>query len=101
MRHLIGIGIGGILAVVAAVAPQAPPLLAPSSDCRPSGDVEFVCGQQGPEDLVVVPGAQWVVASVFGGRGGINLIRVRDRMSMLAYPSASAKEQLDAKIYNT
>jgi hypothetical protein len=41
--------------------------------------VQFICGQNGPEDLVVVPGSQWVVASSYGGSGGIMLIRVKDR----------------------
>jgi hypothetical protein len=95
-----------LIAFVALVAArtlvaQAPP--APPTPCPPSGtgDVRFACGQQGPEDLVVVPGSQWVVASAYGGTGGVNLIRVRDRMSIRAYPSADAKERLDAKTYNT
>ena len=68
------------------------------SACAPVGDVQFVCGQNGPEDLVVVPGGRWVVASVFGGNG-INLIRVSDRTTTVAYPSASARERFDAKAY--
>ena len=66
--------------------------------CAPAGDIQFVCGQNGPEDLVVVPGGQWVVASAFGG-SGVNLIRVSDRTSSVAYPSAAAKERFDAKAY--
>ena len=71
----------------------------PPPDCRPVGDVQFACGQQGPEDLVVVPGGQWVVASAFGGTGGIYLVRASDRTTTLAYPSATAREQLDKKTY--
>jgi hypothetical protein len=58
----------------------------------------YVCGQQGPEDLVAM-GSDWAVASAYAGTGGVTLIRTRDRMSMTAYPAASAKEQLDAKTY--
>ena len=47
-----------------------------ASDALRRGDVQFVCGQQAPEDLVVLPGSQWVVASAFGGSGGVYLIRV-------------------------
>ena len=73
------------------------PALPPPPPCVPSvGEVQFVCGQQGPEDLVVVPGGQWVVAGAFGGSGGINLIRVSDRTSAKAYPTASTKDALDA-----
>jgi sugar lactone lactonase YvrE len=72
---------------------QAPP------GCTPAGDVQFACGQQGPEDLVVVPGGQWVIASAFGGSGGIYVVRASDRTSVLAYPGATAREQLDKKRY--
>ncbi len=48
-----------------------------------------------------MPGAQWVVASSYGGSGGVMLIRVSDRMSSVAYPGAAPKERLDAKTYNT
>jgi hypothetical protein len=57
-------------------------------------------GQQGPEDLLVLPGAQWVLASAMSGDGGIALVRVSDRAVMKAYPAATAKEQLDTKTYS-
>jgi hypothetical protein len=75
------------------VAAQAP------APCTPAGDIQFICGQQGPEDLVVVPGSQWVVASVYGGSGGINLIRVSDRRSVLAFPTDADKIRFDSKAY--
>jgi hypothetical protein len=85
--------IGVICACVSSIALAQPP-----AACAPAGDIQFVCGQNGPEDLVVVPGGQWVVASAFGG-GGVKIIRVRDRTSLVAYPSASAKDRFDAKAY--
>ena len=69
--------------------------------CTPVGTVRFVCGQRAPEDLVLLPGSQWIVASAFAGIGGINLIDVRDHSTTLAYPGAASKERLDAKTYNT
>jgi hypothetical protein len=86
------------LASSASAQPQPP---GPPPPCVDTADVQFVCGQQGPEDLVVVPGGAWVVTGVFGGSGGINLIRVSDRTSTKAYPAASAKDQLDAKTYTS
>lgn len=87
----------GLFIAAVKLGAQAPPAPPP---CTPSvGDVQFVCGQQGPEDLVVVPGGQWVVAGAYGGTGGINLIRVSDRTSTRAYPSAAAVDTLDAKTY--
>src|SRR4030095_440275 len=78
---------------VSAQQQQAPP------GCTASRDVQFVCGQNGPEDLVVVPGSQWVIASSYGGSGGIYVIRASDRMSTLAYPGATPRERPDAKTY--
>jgi hypothetical protein len=67
----------------------------PGPPCAGDG---YVCGQQGPEDLVPM-GSDWAVASAYAGTGGVTLIRLRDRVSMTGYPAASAKEQLDAKTY--
>ena len=69
--------------------------------CNPVGNVRFVCGQQAPEDLVALPGSQWIVASSFSGSGGINLINVRDHTTSLAFPTATSTERFDAKTYNT
>jgi hypothetical protein len=93
--------IGVVAALGAApLSAQAPAAQAPAK-CDAIGDVQFICGQNGPEDLVVVPGGQWVVASSYGGSGGVMLIRVSDRMSSVGYPGAAPKERLDAKTYNT
>ncbi len=88
---LIGLFIAGVnLSAQPPAGPPPPP-------CVPSaGEVQFVCGQQGPEDLVVVPGGQWVVAGAFGGSGGINLSRVSDRTVVKGYPTASTKDVPDA-----
>jgi hypothetical protein len=106
-RCLLVIGFAALAATRSLVA-QAPALRPGSgqaaqapSKCDAIGDVQFVCGQNGPEDLVVVPGSQWVVASAFGGSGGIMLIRVSDRVSSVAYPGPAPRERLDAKTYTT
>ena len=89
----------GILLVLALQArgPQAPP---PPPPCSPT-DAHFVCGQEAPEDLIVIPGSDWVVASVFGGTGGIRLINTKDLMTTTVYPSETAKDKLDAKTYDS
>ena len=97
MRTRASIGAVLVLACSRASAQQpAPP---PLPECRDTADVQFVCGQQAPEDLVLVPGGQWVVASSYAGTGGIYVIRVSDRTSTVAFPSATAKERFDAKTY--
>jgi DNA-binding beta-propeller fold protein YncE len=81
-------------AVVQGNAPTPPPPCVPTAN-------QFVCGQEAPEDLVVLPGSEWVIASDFGGSGGIRLISARDRNTTMAYPSSTAKEKWDAKTYNS
>jgi len=83
---------GAALAVPVMAAQPGPP----APPC--SSEAGYVCGQQGPEDLVAM-GNDWAVASAYAGTGGVTLIRIRDRTSLTAYPSATAKEQLDAKTY--
>jgi hypothetical protein len=78
----------------AAQAPPAPP----APPCDP-GDTHWVCGQQTPEDLVALPGGGWVVASVYAGTGGINLIKVAERTSTTVFPSANVTQQLDKTTY--
>ena len=70
-----------------------------TAPCNPVGTVRFVCDQRAPEDLVALPGSQWIVASAFAGTGGINLINVRDHTTTLAFPTATSQERLDAKTY--
>jgi hypothetical protein len=95
MRVHVLVGLVMAVAWSGVLAGQAP------ADCGPAGNVQFVCGPQGPEDLVVVPGGQWVIASSYGGSGGLYVIRVSDRASTLAYPGTAPRERLDAKTYPT
>jgi hypothetical protein len=73
---------------------QPPPQPAPPP-CTPGENV--VCGQQAPEDLVAL-GPNWVAAGAYSGNG-FALIRVSDRSSHTAYPSASASNRPDARAY--
>ena len=35
----------------------------PGAACTPGDELEFICGLQGPEDLVQVPGTDWILTS--------------------------------------
>ncbi len=87
------------LIVLFAFAFQAPPAT-PPPPCTPGG-TQYICGQQAPEDLVLVPNSDWVVASVFAGNGGIRLVNARDKSTTVAYPSSTAKDQFDRKTYDS
>ena len=90
-----------VLASSSTLAAQAPPPPA-MTDCATAAaaDLKLVCNQQAPEDLVVVPGDQWVVATAYAGTG-INLIRVRDHATVRAYPAAYARRRIEEKRYPT
>ena len=66
--------------------------------CNPA-DTRWVCGQQTPEDLVALPGGAWVISSAYQGAGGMNLIEVSSRKSVVVFPSAATKLLLDKKTY--
>jgi hypothetical protein len=69
--------------------------------CDALGNVQFVCGVVGPEDLVVVPGSAWVIASGDAAGGAITLISVRDKTTTALFPSAAPRQRLDAKTYDS
>jgi hypothetical protein len=69
--------------------------------CDPVGNVQLICGLVGPEDLVVVPGSEWVIASGDAAPGAITLINVRQKTTTALYPSAALKQRLDAKTYDS
>ncbi|MEO8256399.1 MAG: hypothetical protein ABI868_03550 [Acidobacteriota bacterium] len=72
-----------------------------AAGCDPVGDIRFVCGQAGPEDLVAVPGSAWLIASAYGPEGGLHLIDTRAATSTRLYPSTTAKERPDTKTYDS
>jgi sugar lactone lactonase YvrE len=82
------------------VAAQAPPPAPAPPPCTPEGN-QYVCGQEAPEDLAVIPGSDWVLATDFAGKGGIRLINTHDYAVTIAYPTETAKEKLDAKTYDS
>jgi hypothetical protein len=84
-----------VLAALASPKGQAP------VPCLPAAGVQFVCGLEAPEDLVVLPGEQWVVAGAYSGRGGIYLIRARDRFTVRTYPAPASRDRFDAQTYGT
>jgi hypothetical protein len=69
-----------------------------AADCAPDGNVKFVCGTLNPEDLVAVPGGDWVVVSGMNG-GGIHLANTHDHQARRMFPSANAPERLDSRAY--
>jgi hypothetical protein len=97
---LVVVPILGLLGPSATVSAQTPPAPPPMTECAAGAPgLKLICNQYSPEDLVVVPGNEWVVASAYAGVGGIHLIRVSDRVSRRAYPAPTARKRPDEKRY--
>jgi hypothetical protein len=88
-----------LLGLLAVLTPQG---AAPAkAGCAPRDKVQFICGFVGPEDLVEVPNSNWVIAGGDAAPGAITLVDRRDRSVTPLYPSATMKQQLDSKTYDT
>jgi hypothetical protein len=92
-RLIVCIAAVALASVVAEVRPHG-------AGCDPAGTLHFVCGLAGPEDLAVVPGGKWVIASGMAQSGGIRLIDMKDKTTTVLFPGAAPKEQFDRAIYS-
>jgi hypothetical protein len=72
-----------------------------AAGCDPAGNIRFICDQLGPEDLVTVPGSNWVLSSGMVANGAIRLINVRDKSTTVLFPSAAARERPNKKRYGS
>jgi len=59
-----------------------------STGCAPSGGLNFICGMQAPEDLVLVPGTRWLIASGMMPGSGLHLIDTQAKTASGLVPSA-------------
>src|SRR4051812_14661010 len=72
-----------------------------AAGCDATGNIRFICDQLGPEDLVTVPGSNWVLSSGMVANGAIRLINVRDKSTTVLFPTAAAKERPNKKRYGS
>lgn len=70
-----------------------------SDDCGPAGDYGFVCGLQNAEDLVLVPGTKWIIASGMAPGASITLIDAEQKTWTDLYPSDAPLARQDMKTY--
>ena len=86
---------------VATAAGQAPTVAPEGLPCEPVGEIRFICDLISPEDLAVVPGSEWVIASGNRPGGRIHLVSVRDKTATELFPGDAPSERLDAATYPT
>ena len=88
------LGTSGVIAQNQTVAPSGLP-------CETVGEIRFICNLISPEDLAVVPGSEWVIASGNRAGGRIHLISVGDKAATVLFPSTTLGERLDSRAYPT
>jgi hypothetical protein len=52
---------------------------AAQSSCPPAGNLQFVCDVPAPEDIVVLPGSSWLVASGMTPGSGLHLVNAQTK----------------------
>lgn len=94
MRVLTLLGLTVALALPAGSArPRA-------AGCEAVGEVQFICGLSGPEDLAAIPGGQWIIASSYPEHsGGLRLIDIHNLTTSIVLPSETPRERLDRSAY--
>ncbi len=82
-----------------AAGPAAEPVVESSAACAPVGQIQFICDLISPEDLAVIPDSEWIIASGNQEGGKLHLVNVRDKSTLVLYPTSQPREQLDAATY--
>ncbi len=108
---LAALGMGAMVAAgCGAPAPEpepaadpapAPPQFAVTGEhpCDPVGEVEFLCDMVSPEDIAVLPGAEWAIVSGAREGGRLQLVNVSEKTSSVLFPTAESESRLDAEAY--
>jgi len=72
-----------------------------ATPCDAVGDIQFICDLISPEDLAVLPGAEWVIASGAQEGGRLHLVNAGDKTTTVLFPRPGQTERLDAATYPT
>lgn len=84
---------GATSIVVAAEAREA------GDGCEDFGKYSYVCGPVSAEDLVLIPGTKWVVASGFGGSVSLYLVDSQRKTWNDFYPAGAPRAKQDMATY--
>ncbi|RPH59290.1 MAG: hypothetical protein EHM89_10935, partial [Acidobacteria bacterium] len=68
--------------------------------CTPSGGLSFICGIQNPEDLVLVPNTEWLIASGMAPGSGLHLVDTRAKTVRNLYADAQSSRPDRTKFPN-
>ncbi len=84
-------------------AGEAPPgfTVYGAAPCEPVGEIQFICDLISPEDLAILPGSEWVIASGAQEGGRLHLVSVRDKTTTVLFPTPLQDERHDTTTYPT
>src|SRR4029079_8750375 len=68
---------------------------AQNKPCTPSGGLNFICGLQAAEDLVLVPNTRWLIGSGMSAGSGLHLIDTQARSARTLFGTGVASVQAD------
>ena len=69
---------------------------AATAGCEAAGGLQFICGPKNAEDLVSVPGTQWIIASGAAAGAGLTLVAAATGAWEPIYPGAGSGAKHDS-----
>jgi hypothetical protein len=70
-----------------------------AAPCTPVGEIRFICTLVSPEDLAIVPGTEWMIASGNREGGRLHLVSVRQKTATVLFPTPKPNVQFDRKAH--
>jgi SMP-30/gluconolaconase/LRE-like protein len=67
--------------------------------CAPAGGLNFICGVENPEDLVLVPNSRWMVASGMAPGSGLHIVDTNAKTAASIYATSTASARADKTKY--
>lgn len=80
------------------VAMSSPVAQAEEAGCEAVGDYAFICGMPNAEDLVLVPGTKWIIASSLAP-AGLFLVDSQSKRFTPLYPGSAPRAVQDMKTF--
>ncbi|MEV0366449.1 hypothetical protein [Nocardia fusca] len=103
LKRLFTILIGALLGIAVVgcgsnSSDSAPTSSEPDS-CAPSDGLTFICDVESPEDVVLVPNSEWILASGMKPGSGLHLVDTRGKTVSNLYSAGASKIEPDQAKY--
>jgi hypothetical protein len=90
------------LATIGLAASPAPSRAAAAQKCATDGSLTVLCGPEGVEDMIMIPGTNWILGSGLGQNGkagALHLIDYKAKTWVKLYPASDVRHELDKADY--